>query len=65
MLERDEKIIDFEVYKYSIPNIINITALLVVILITLVLYVICFPLIWFTPTQRLFRPLEDLIEELT
>ena len=65
MLERDEKIIDFEVYKYSIPNIINITALLVVLLITLVLYVLCLPFIWFTPTQRLFRPLEDLIEELT
>lgn len=65
MLERDEKIIDFEVYKYSIPNIINITALLVVLLITLVLYVICLPFIWFTPTQRLFRPLENLIEELT
>ena len=65
MLEREEKIIDFEVYKYSIPNIINIIALLVVILITLVLYIICFPFIWFTPTQRLFRPLEDLIEELT
>ena len=65
MLERNEKIIDFEVYKYSIPNIINITALLVVILITLVLYVICLPFIWFTPTQKLFRSLEDLIEELT
>lgn len=65
MLELDEKIIDFEVYKYIIPNIINITALLVVLLITLVLYVICLPFIWFTPTQRLFRPLEDLIEELT
>ena len=65
MLEQEEKIIDFEVYKYSIPNIIIITALLVVLLITLVLYVICLPFIWFTPTQRLFRPLEDLIEELT
>lgn len=65
MLERDEKIIDFEVYKYSIPNIINIIALLMVLLITLVLYVICLPFIWFTPTQRLFRPLEYLIEELT
>ena len=65
MLERDEKLIDFEVYKYSIPNIINITALLVVLLVTLALLIICLPFIWFTPTQRLFRPFEDLIEELT
>jgi hypothetical protein len=65
MLERDEKIIDFEVYKYSIPNIINITALLVVLLITLILYVICLPFIWFTPTHRLFIYFECLIKELT
>ena len=65
MLERDEKIIDFEVYKYVAPYTFNMVALMMVLLITLVLFVICLPFIWFTPIQRLFRPLEDLIKELT
>ena len=65
MLEREEKIIDFEVYKYSIPTIINMTALLVVLLITLVLYIICLPFMWLTLTQRLFIYFECLIKELT
>lgn len=65
MLELDEKLIDFEVYKYVAPNIFNMVALMLVLLVTLVLYVICLPLIWFTPTRRLFIYFECLIKELT
>lgn len=65
MLEQDEKIIDFEVYKYVAPNIFNVVALMLVLLVTLVLYIICLPFIWFTPTHRLFIYFECLIKELT
>ena len=65
MLERDEKIIDFEVYKYTASNIFYMVALILVLLVTLVLYIICLPFMWFTPTQRLFIYFECLIKELT
>ena len=65
MLEREEKIIDFEVYKYAAPNIYHMVALMLVLLVTLMLYVVCLPFIWFTPTQKLFRYSEYLINELT
>ena len=64
MLERDEKIIDFEAYKYVALNIFYLVALMLVLLETLVLYVICLPFIWFTPIQRLFIYFECLIKEL-
>ena len=65
MITEDEKIIDFTVYKYVVPNLLHITALIAVLLITLVFYIICLPFIWLVPTQKMFRPLEDLIDELT
>ena len=65
MLELDEKLIDFEVYKYVAPNILNMAALMAVLLVILVLYVVCLPFIWFTPTHRLFIYFECLIKELT
>ena len=65
MITENEKLIDFETYKYVIPNLLHITALIAVLLITLVFYIICLPFIWLVPTQKMFRPLEDLIDELT
>ena len=65
MITENEKLIDFTVYKYVIPNLLHITALIAVLLITLVFYIICLPFIWLVPTQKMFRPLEDLIDELT
>ena len=65
MIIEDEKLIDFKVYKYVIPNLLDITALITVLLITLVFYMVCLPFIWLVPTQKMFRPLEDLINELT
>ena len=65
MITENEKLIDFTVYKYVIPNLLHITALIAVLLITLVFYIICLPFIWLIPTQKMFRPLEDLINELT
>ena len=65
MITEDEKIIDFMVYKYVVPNLLHITALIAVLLITLVFYIICLPFIWFVPTQKMFEPLENLINELT
>jgi hypothetical protein len=65
MITEDEKLIDFKVYKYVIPNLLHITALIAVLLITLVFYIVCLPFIWLVPTQKMFRPLEDLIDELT
>ena len=64
MIEQDEKIIDFEAYKYVASNIFYLVALMLVLLVTLVLYIICLPFIWFTPTQRLFIYFECLIKEL-
>ena len=60
-----KKIIDFEAYKYVAPDIFHVVALVVVLLLTLLLYIICLPFMWFVPIQRLFGPLDDLIEELT
>lgn len=65
MITENEKIIDFTVYKYVVPNLLHITALIAVLLITLVFYIICLPFIWLVPTQKMFRPLENLINELT
>lgn len=65
MITENEKLIDFETYKYVVPNLLHITALIAVLLITLVFYIICLPFIWLVPTQKMFRPLEDLIDELT
>jgi len=65
MITENEKLIDFKVYKYAVPNLLHITALIAVLLITLVFYIICLPFIWLVPTQKMFRPLEDLIDELT
>lgn len=65
MIIENEKLIDFKVYKYVIPNLLHITALIAVLLITLVFYIVCLPFIWFVPTQKMFRPLENLISELT
>lgn len=65
MIIEDEKLIDFKVYKYVGPNLLHITALIAVLLITLVFYIVCLPFIWLVPTQKMFRPLEDLINELT
>ena len=65
MITENEKLIDFTVYKYVVPNLLHITALMAVLLITLVFYIICLPFIWLIPTQKMFRPLEDLINELT
>lgn len=65
MITENEKLIDFETYKYVIPNLLQITALIAVLLITLVFYIICLPFIWLVPTQKMFRPLEYLIDELT
>jgi hypothetical protein len=65
MIEQNEKIIDFEVYKYVASNIFYMVALILVLIVTLVLYVICLPFIWFTPTHRLFIYFECLIKELT
>jgi hypothetical protein len=64
MIEQDEKIIDFETYKYAASNISYLVALILVLLVTLVLYVICLPFMWFTPIQRLFIYFECLIKEL-
>ena len=60
-----DKIIDFKVYKYAIPNLLRIIALMAVLLITLVFFIVCLPFIWFVPTQKMFGPLEDLIDKLT
>ena len=65
MITENEKLIDFTVYKYVVPNLLHITALITVLLITLVFYIVCLPFIWLVPTQKMFRPLEDLINELT
>ena len=65
MLKREEKVIDLEVYKYVVPNIYHMVAPMVVLLVTLMLYVVCLPFIWFLPTQKLFRYSEYLINELT
>lgn len=65
MITEDEKLIDFKVYKYVGPNLLHVTALIAVLFITLVFYIVCLPFIWLVPTQKMFRPLEDLINELT
>lgn len=65
MITEDEKLIDFTVYKYAVPNLLHIIALIAVLLITLVFYIVCLPFIWLIPTQKMFGPLEDLINELT
>ena len=65
MIEQDEKIIDFETYKYAASNIFYLVVLILVLLVTLVFYLACLPFIWFTPTQKLFRYSEYLINELT
>lgn len=65
MITENEKIIDFTVYKYVVPNLLHITALIAVLLITLVFYIVCLPFIWLVPTQKMFEPLENLINELT
>lgn len=65
MITGNEKIIDFTVYKYVVPNLLHITALIAVLLITLVFYIVCLPFIWLIPTQKMFEPLENLINELT
>ena len=65
MITENEKLIDFTVYKYVAPNLLHITALIAVLLITLVFYIVCLPFIWLVPTQKMFGPLEDLIDELT
>lgn len=65
MITEDEKLIDFTVYKYVVPNLLRITALMSVLLITLVFFIVCLPFIWFVPTQKMFRQLENLINELT
>jgi len=57
--------IDFEVYKYVASNLSYLIVLILVLLVTLVLYIICLPFIWLVPIQKLFGPLEDLIDELT
>ena len=64
MIEQDEKIIDFETYKYAASNIFYLVVLILVLLVTLVLYIICLPFMWFTPIQRLFIYFECLIKEL-
>lgn len=64
MLEQDEKIIDFGVYKYAASNIFYMVALILVLLVTLVLYIICLPFMWLTLTQKLFIHFECLIKEL-
>jgi len=65
MITENEKLIDFTVYKYVVPNLLHITALIAVLLITLVFYIVCLPFIWFVPTQKMFEPLQNLIDELT
>ena len=65
MITEDEKLIDFEVYKYVFPNLLHLTALMVVLLITVVFCIICLPFIWLVPTQKMFEPLQNLIDELT
>ena len=65
MITEDEKLIDFTVYKYVVPNLLHITTLIAVLLITLIFYIICLPFIWLIPTKKMFGPLEDLINELT
>ena len=65
MTNENEKLIDFTVYKYVVRNLLQITALMVVLLITLGFYIICLPFIWLVPTHKMFEPLEDLIYELT
>lgn len=65
MITENKKLIDFKVYKYVIPNLLHIIALIAVLLITLVLYIVCLPFIWFVPVQNMFGPLEYLINELT
>ncbi len=65
MKTENDKIIDFKVYKYAIPNILRITALMTVLLITLIFVIVCLPFIWLIPIQKMFRPLEDLIDKLT
>ena len=64
MLKLNEKIIDFEVYKYTASNIFYMVALILVLLVTLVLYIICLPFMWLAFTQRLFIHFECLIKEL-
>lgn len=57
--------IDFGVYKYCVENITRLVLLIVVLVITLLLYLICLPFIWFKPVQKLFSPFEKLISDLT
>ena len=64
MIEQNEKMIDFEVYKYVASNIFYMVALILVLLVTLVLYIICLPFMWLALTQRLFIHFECLIKEL-
>ena len=52
MITENEKLIDFTVYKYVVPNLLHITALITVLLITLVFYIVCLPFIWLVPTQK-------------
>jgi Na+/H+-dicarboxylate symporter len=65
MITESEKLIDFEVYKYVFPNLLHLTALMVVLLITVVFCIICLPFIWLVPTRKMFEPLQNLIDELT
>lgn len=64
MIEQNEKIINFEVYKYVVSNIFYMVALILVLIVTLVLYIICLPFMWLALTQRLFIHFECLIKEL-
>ena len=64
MIEQNEKMIDFEVYKYVASNIFYMVALILVLIVTLVLYIICLPFMWLTLIQKLFIHFECLIKEL-
>ena len=64
MIEQNEKMIDFETYKYVASNIFYMVALILVLIVTLVLYIICLPFMWLTLTQKLFIHFECLIKEL-
>lgn len=61
----DEKLIDFKVYKYVVPSLLRIIALMIVLLVTFIFCIVCLPFVWLVPTQKMFRPLEDLIDKLT
>ena len=57
--------IDFEVYKNCLGNIVRMTRLIIVLIVALFLYLLLLPLIWLKPIQMLFGPLERLISDLT